>query len=268
MVENGKMDLMNLLVKSDRRREILFVLAGQPKEYTRIFTDLGITSSQLYYRLKELEDGKLIIKKDRSYELTELGKMSIRVFNQFQLSLAFMEDKKEVLINHNIDFIPHEFRHNFNKLAKTHLEWIGVEGIFDSHSSFVDYIKEAKCLKAVTSVMFTSHPIMITALVEKGVPIALIVTPKLFNFLKERMGQNLQQYVQQSNARIYVCSEEIKASFAVTDSIISMAFYTLDNVFDHSVELIGEDEDALEWANGLFDYYVNRSSIVKSDLSY
>jgi predicted transcriptional regulator len=62
---------------------------------------------------------------------------------------------------------------------------------------------------------------------------------------------------------MWVLNEEVKIGFTVTDKYLSLGLYTKEGGYDLSRDLISENQDAILWANKLFDYYLKKADKIE-----
>ncbi len=126
----------------------------------------------------------------------------------------------------------------------------------------MDHVVKSKSLKGFSSIMFPSYPSIFNELAKSGIKVEIIVTEPIYHALITKYKDQLIEYLNCKNTHMYICNEK-KLAFVVTDSFFSISLFFKNGIFDHVSDIVGFDENSIEWGELLFDYYVKQSIPVK-----
>lgn len=256
--------LFQIVTRSGVRTETLLMLKDGGKSPNELCSHFKIAPQELAPRTRELIESGLIIKKDKIYMLTALGKIITEKYSEFKNLLFFIGDKHEFLQDHDLSDIPFDLQTKFNMLDQSKIVCPNNNSIFDTHDGFLDNVSKSKCLKGFAPIMFPSYPSIFNQLAKSGVDIEIIITESIFSALKEKYKEQLIEYLNCKNAHMYIC-EYKKLAFVVTDSFLSVSLYFNNGIFDHVSDIVSFDQNGIEWGELLFDYYVKQSILVNAE---
>ena len=78
------------------------------------------------------------------------------------------------------------------------------------------------------------------------------MTPAVYSAMLKECSDLLKRLLQSDNFHLYMLKKEIKIALTVTDSLISLGLYRLDDGYDLVNELFCEKETSHAWGNGTF----------------
>jgi predicted transcriptional regulator len=81
------------------------------------------------------------------------------------------------------------------------------------------------------------------------------VTSQVYERLREEFKDILREFLKFENGILYVCSQKIEFSYAVTDRFLSLSLPFSDGTYDHQREILCFDSAAIQWGENLFAYY-------------
>lgn len=162
--------------------------------------------------------------------------------------------------------------HDYEDLPACALETIGdLEGagiIRDTpanlvriRENFLKILLEAESIHGITSWASPGVADVICERVRAGVPVELIVTPRLAGYLHQPpFGQKAQALDRHSNLRVYLTEEPVLMGMTVTDRCLSLALFFKDGVtYDSRSDLVCRSPECLFWGERLFRWYRDRS---------
>lgn len=254
--------LFQIVTRSGVRTETILLLKDGGKSASDLCSYFKIAPQELAPRTRELVESGLIIKKDKSYYLTDLGQIITEKYSEFKNLLSFIGDKQEFLKEHDLTDIPFELQLRFEMLSQSKIVCPENHSIFDTHDGFMDNVVKSKYLKGLASIMFPSYPSFFNQLAESGTKVEIIVTESIYSVLKTKYKDHLIEYLNYEDAHMYICNNN-KLAFVVTDSFFSISLFFKNGIFDHVSDIVSFDKDGIEWGEMLFDYYVKQSIPVK-----
>ncbi len=69
----------------------------------------------------------------------------------------------------------------------------------------------------------------------------------------------LKDWLRLEGSELYVSRQDIKFSFAVTDSIFSLSLFLNNGVFDAKHDVVSSDASAVTWGESIFAHYAKQS---------
>ena len=267
ILEYDKNDDLNLsfLVLSGKRENLVRLLNKGPKTLQEIKNSLNVTSSGIIPEIRKLEEKRLIQQKEREYSLTEIGEVVAESISRVERNIHVFNRDLKFWNEHRIEGIPKEFRLRLYELGNYEIIRSTTTDILRPQNEYLKILLKAKKFKGVSSVLHPQYPKYVIDLADNGVPVSLIVTRKLFKVINENFGEYLKRGINYDNANIFICDENIKFSFSVTDFFLSMRLFLKDDTYDFYQNIVSFDESAVKWGEDLFSYYEVRSKKVRSE---
>jgi predicted transcriptional regulator len=255
-------ELLNVISASDKRRNLLILLNDGPKEWDEIKRILNVTSTGMLPQVKILEEEHLVIRDGRKFSLTPLGKVLtihmeplIRTMEVFDRNRKFWQD-------HNLGVLPYEILLNIRDLGDYRIVEVPDEDLFNINP-FLASLAQAKTVRGISHTVHPKFPEFFTALAKKGVQSSLIFTPNVYKIVSDNYSDLLNEYLRCSTASLYVSKENLKFSFAVSDSYFSLSLFYTSGIFDSKHDVTSRDASALRWGDQIFSYYKKRSEKIE-----
>jgi len=252
--------LIELIFLSQKRTQIILFLKENPKAIKEIREFLHTSSVAVLPQLKILRENSLVIKKGDVYSLTPLG---IAIAGRLQPMVSLIKifgSQYDYWANHAIECIPAPFLKRIGDLSDcTFSEQAGNTHLYEIHKEFIENFKKAKKLNGIISFFHPSHLSLFFNFVKMGGDISIIITPQIYERMKEDFGAMLNESLKFENASLYVCSEKIELNFAVTDRFFFLTLPFSDGTYDHQSRILCFDPVALQWGEDFFSYYRDRS---------
>jgi predicted transcriptional regulator len=255
--------LLSILTYSEKRRDILFLLEESPKTLSEIKDYFNVKSPEILPRLKEMEDANMIFKQEGVYQLSSLGKVSVRHYKPFLDTLASIEANSDFWRNHDHDAIPDKLLTRIQELKNCTIVTNEHDHIYDSHKSFIENVESSTQFKGFSSIFLPNFPKMFLGLARQNVPVSIIVTPNVFFKIKNEHNAEIIEFIKYNHTNFFV-SDYAKVSFGVTDRFFSLSLFYNNGTFDPSTDLVGYDSLSIKWGEDLFSHYKERSIEIKS----
>ncbi len=162
-----------------------------------------------------------------------------------------------------IDKIPEEFRLKLWKIKDYEVLRI--------HPGDIDVIErkyerellkpEVKWIKGVSPVYHPNWPKLYVKLARHGKIISLVLTEDVLRHVIEEYGEKIAEEFFECcrNCKVFICREIVGLSFTVTNRFLTLALFGRDGRYRGNQVLWSYEKSAVEWALGLFDYYVQVS---------
>lgn len=252
--------LLELIFLSEKRKDLLLFLKEGPKSISEIKKKLNVGPVAILPQLKKLRENSLILKTGDVYSLSPLG---IAVAGRMQAMvdvLNVFENKYDYWANHAVKCIPSPLRNRIGELAKcTFSEPPDRTRLFEPHREFVENLMKSRKINGTASIFHPLYPSLFLNFAKNGVDVSLLVTPPIYERIKEEYGAELSEFLKFENTSFYVCSKKIELSHVVTDRFLSLTLPYSDGTYDHNEDVLCFDPVALQWGEDLFAYYRNIS---------
>lgn len=248
--------LLELIFLSERRKDLILFLRDGPKSISDIKKNLNVGLVAILPQLKKLWENSLILKTGDIYILSPLGiavadrmQPIINVLNLFETNYGYWA-------NHAVESIPEPLRKRIGELANcTFSEPPDRTRLFEPHREFVENLMKSKKISGIASIFHPLYPSLFLTFAKNGVDVSLLVTPPIYERIKEEYKAELNEFLKFENASFYVCSQKIELAYAVTDRFLSLTLPFSDGTYDHKEDLLCFDPEAIQWGEDLFAYY-------------
>jgi predicted transcriptional regulator len=257
-------DLLNVIISSEKRRNLLILLKNGQRTWDEIKTQLNVTATGMLPQIRILEEQGLIVREGKVYSLTELGKLVVHYLEPFDKTLMVIDSQKKFWQEHDIGALPKDLLLRIRELGIIQVIESKDEEIYESHKNFQEIVLNSKSVRGITHMVHPIYPDLFLGLARKGAQTGLILTSKAYNIVKIKYRPQLSDWLGYPNSSMYVLDEDIKFSFIVTDTYLSLTLFYHNGVFDSKRDLISSDPSALEWGGDLFAYYMKRSQKIET----
>jgi len=256
-------DLLSIISASDKRRNLLIFLNSGPKEWDEIKEVLRVTSTGMLPQVKILEEEHLIERDGKLFSLTPMGKVLTAHMVPLIRTMEVFDKHKKFWQEHNLEVLPPEILFDIRDLGNYRIIENSDEEIFDINT-FLSNLSHSKTLKGVSHTIHPRYPNFFLDLARKGTETSLILTPGVYKIVKEKHPEQLEEYIRCKNASLFVSRDDLKFSFAVSDSYFSISLFYTNGVFDSKHDVISRDPSALRLGERIFSYFRKQSEKVES----
>jgi predicted transcriptional regulator len=255
--------LINFLVDSEKRKNLLILLHGSSKTLDEIRRPLNVTSSGIIPQIRKMEERHLIARVKGKYKLTEMGCVIADYFCNFEGIEKIFDKNMKFWDEHKISAIPGEFRMRLHELGNYEIVRSTITDIFKPHHEDMRNMVNARLMKCVTPIMHPDFPGYIYELAEKGMDVSIIITDEILDILMKTYKEELKKFSGLKNIILSVCHEKIEITFVATERFISLRLFLKEGNYDFQEKIISFDQSAVRWGEDLFSYYEKRSRLVR-----
>jgi predicted transcriptional regulator len=255
-------DLLSIISASDKRRNLLILLDSGPKEWDEIKRILKVTSTGMLPQVKILEEEHLVERDGKKFSLTPMGKVISAHLEPLVKTIEVFEKYQTFWNEHNLEILPDEILFNIKNLGDYQLLDVPDAELFDINP-FLDNLAQSKTIKGVSHTVHPKFPEFFLTLARRCEKSSLIFTPGVFKIVSEKYRELLEEYFHCEKASLYVSRDDLKFSFAVSDSYFSMSLFYNTGAFDSKHDVISRDPSAIEWGEKIFSYFQERSEKIE-----
>ena len=263
-----KYDLAEIKLKaftrSAVRTKVMLCLLEGELNAGELEKKMGFRATTILHSLKELSEEKLVTKRDRGYQLTNIGRIQALILEELIGTIVVLDRHWDFWMTHDLSDIPVKLQMNLGMLVQSQLIKSDPTSLLKSHEYFLAELMRSKEIHGVSPIIAPGHTEVISKAVENGARVELILTHAVFSAVLKDHLDLLKRLLKSDNFRLYIIKKDIKIAFTVTDSIISLGLYRLDDGYDLVNDLFCEGETSHAWGMELFDYYLNQSTLLKN----
>lgn len=263
MMDVKSTGLLSILTFSEKRKDLLFFIEKEPRTLLQIREYLDVSSPEISPRIKEMEASNLIVKNDKKYSITPIGKVASKYLKPLVSALDAIERNEHFWKEHILEGIPQDLLNRISDLSECTVHREGLENIYDSHKNFLGNIADSTEIYGVSTIFIPIYPELFVNLAKKDVPTKLVLTKNVFEKVKSEYRESLEMYLRSENTKLYLI-DEAKVAFVVTDLFFSMSLFFKNGAYDPQNDFIGKDKNAIKWGKNLFDHYQKKATEIKS----
>lgn len=182
----------------------------------------------------------------------------------------FSKNNLELWLNQGTGSIPHDLLMRIEDLSNS--EFIEAEygDLSKTHGIHIQVVLTAKKIKGVSPIFYSDYIENFNEILEKGVNVELILTEYVLRKSIESHDpenlEHLKRLISKNQLKMWEIKEDIKVALTVTDKAMTLGLVTIDGIYDATKLLLSNHDDALQWGDRLFEYYLKRAQ--KVDLEY
>ena len=255
---------LKAFTRSAVRTKVMLCLLEQDLNAGELEKEMGLRATTILHSLKELGDEKLVIKKDRGYRLTNIGRIQAMILEELIGTIVVLDRHWDFWMTHDMSDMPIKLQMNLGMLVQSQLIKSDPTSLLKCHESFLAELMKSKEIHGVSPIIAPGYAEGISGAVENGAWVELILAPSVYSVVLKEHLNVLKNLLQFDNFSLYVLKKDVKIAFTVTDSILSLGLYRLDDGYDLVNDLFCEGETSHVWGMELFNYYLNQSTLVKS----
>lgn len=254
--------LIDLVFRSDKRKNLLILLDSGSKNIDEIRDELDVTATSILPQIKKLIDSDLIVQEDRMYKLTVLGEFIIKKVKPLISALDVVEKNNSYWTGHDLNSIPHYLLERIAELGDCTLIEPDLNHIYEPSQKIIDSMVNAKIASTFASYFNPAYLPLYVELGKKDAELALIFSQSVWDHLSTEHSNMIKELMGMDNVSIYI-SREVKISeITVTDEIMLLGLFDKNGKFDHQF-ILSFEPSARKWGQELFDYLKRLSKQVK-----
>jgi predicted transcriptional regulator len=261
-----KIELINLLLFSDKRKKFLLLLAEGPKSIDEVLNLLQIPRVSLLPQIKKLKEEGLIVQEGDIYRLSAIGNILIKKAQPLLNAISVFEENEYFWSQRKLDTIPVSFLRRIGVLKSCQLIGPGIDNWSDFSPESVRYFDESSKVMLLYSYFHPSLPSLCLELANMGIELRLILSKDFFERFCEDFSSEGEKILAQENAKIFVRAEktdETPAGIAIMESKLLLGLINKKGKFEGQY-IMSSESSALSWGKELFEYYIEGSRKISS----
>jgi len=254
--------LIDLVFRSDKRKNLLILLDSGSKSIDEIKDELDVTATSILPQIKKLIDSDLIVQEDRMYKLTVLGEFIIKKVKPLISALDVVEKNNSYWTGHDLNSIPCHLLERIAELGDCILIEPDLNHFYEPSQKIIDSMANAKMASTFASYFNPAYLPLYVELGRKDVELSLNFTQSVWDHLSNEQSNMIKELMGMDNVSIYI-SREVKISeITVTNEIMLLGLFDRNGKFDHQF-ILSFEPSARKWGQELFDYLKKLSKQVK-----
>lgn len=246
--------LLNLILFSDRRKDLLLLLKEKPRDIDSIKELLKADASSIQPKLKKMKDSGLITERNKIYSLSEIGEAIIENMQSLLNMTEFFEENAEYWISHDLSSIPEFLLKRIDELGHCELLEPDTEHMFETPKILRDCILSSKEILTFTAYFHPQAPLMYTELAEKGAEITLCMTESVAERLYFNYREEAEKLSGARNSRLFILPKPATIpSLIVTDRLVVLKLFENNGKLRDQL-VLSFGERATCWGKELFRY--------------
>jgi len=249
-----KQCLLNLILFSGRRKDLLLLLKEKPRDIDTIKELLKVDASSIQPHIKKVKDFGLVTEKNKIYRLSEIGEVIVENMQPLLSTAEFFGENADYWLNHDLSSIPEFLLERIYELGHCELLEPDTEHLVETPKVLLDSMSSSRELLTFTAYSHPQAPLIYTELSEKGLEITLCITENVAKRLFSNYREEARKLSGARNSRLFILRKKaIIPSLIVTDNLIALKlFETGGKLRDQLVLSFGEN--AVFWGKELFEY--------------
>jgi predicted transcriptional regulator len=261
-----KLELINLLLFSDKRKDFLLLLADGPKSIDETLDLLQIPRVSLLPQIKKLKEEGLIVQEGHVYHLSVIGNILVKKAQPLLDSISVLEENEYYWSQRKLVTIPPSFLKRIGMLKNCQLIGSGIENWASIFPELAGDFGESAEVLLLFSYFHPHIPSFSLELVKKGVKLRLVLSKDSFESFCKDFHIEGEKILAYKNATIFVITEEkvvIPAGIAVTENKLLLGLLNKKGKFEVQY-ILSSESNALIWGRELCEYYIEDSKKVYS----
>lgn len=249
-----KLELIELIFLSDKRKQLLLFLKSGPKNMDEITETLQVTSTSILPQIKKLKDMSLVTQQDKMYSLSPIGKVLVEKMQPLVSTIELFEDNFEYWSEKDLQGIPLSFRERLGELGKCKLIQPDLDRMFELDEEVVENLSGSSYILEAIAYF---HPPMISLcqeLAKEGVEFSLLMSESVFQRYYADYTEDFRSMLALENVKFFRYSGELKiASLTVTDKFFMISLFPKNQRHFDRESLVCYEPSSLQMGTDLFN---------------
>ncbi|MDD4161681.1 MAG: winged helix-turn-helix domain-containing protein [Methanothrix sp.] len=255
-------DQLKAFTRSAVRTKIMLRLKDGSMTAGDLSAEMKMRTSTILHSIKEMMDDDLVMKKGTSYSLTSIGKIQTILLDDLVAAIVLLDQYKDYWLKHDLSGIPESFLKNMGMITRSKKITSDSKEPLKSLENFVKEISNSNYIRGFSSFIAPGFADLIHDCAKRGAKIELILTDEILALVSKDQSAHLTELQDFENFKLYRFGSDINLSFTVTESLLALGLYRIDGGIDLGSEIICIGDDAINWGEGLFEYYKRHSILV------
>jgi len=259
-------ELIDVVFRSQKRRDLLLLLGEEPRTMEDIKVLLDVSPTAILPQIKRLTDSNLVIQKNGSYELTDMGEQVFKKVRSLVDVLTLVE-KDNYWIEHDLGGIPQYLLDRIGDIKDCNLVKADPSQIFEPSTELLEFFSSSRYLMVFSSFYRPEFLPLYSKLGRLDSEVSLIFTESVLEKFLYNYEKKIRRFATMDNTELCVCKDGVKiAELIVSDRGMMISLFDSQGRFYHEYMYCSEPQ-AISWARELFDFYKSRALRVDGEKS-
>ncbi|OEC89421.1 MULTISPECIES: helix-turn-helix transcriptional regulator [Methanosarcina] len=240
---------------SEKRKNLLLLLMEGPRNIEQIKTSLNVTSKAMMPQIKILKKQGLVLQKENTYMLSEIGKLVVGNMLPLLNTLEVLEENKEYWTSRDTSVIPQEQFMRLGELGECMVIEPDLNHLFDLPREFTENLIKSRCIMSSLSYYHPLYSSLYSRLAKSGAEMEIVLTKAVLERLKNDCRDELETLLDSESTVVKICEENLNLpTIAVTEKFMYICLFNKQGKYDHR-KVMSFDASALRWGRELFMHY-------------
>lgn len=260
-----KATLMDLLLRSDKRRKILLFLKEGPKNIEEITGLLGSSCTAVLPQMKRLIEKGLVKQEDKNYMLSTVGLVITEKMVPLLGTLEVFECSLDYWAQKDLTGIPSFLRLKLEMLAGYKVIEPQLNRMFEPPEEFIISLKKSTEIMYFSSFFQPYFSGFDQDFLKKRTAPTFIFTKNFFERIFSPRPEEAEDLLLAKSSNLYIYEGfSSVVSLTVTERFMALMLLNKNGKLDHNL-LISSESEAVEWGKELFMYYRGLSKKVSGE---
>jgi len=249
-----KLELIELIFLSDKRKQLLLFLKSGAKNMDEITEALQVTSTSILPQIKKLKDMSLVVQEDKTYILSLIGKVLVEKMQPLVSTIELFEDNFEYWSEKDLQGFPPSFRKKLGELGKCKLIQPDLDRMFEVDPEVVENL--SKSSQVLEAIAYFHQPLisLCQELAKKGVEFSFIMSESVLQRYYTDYMKDFRIMLSLDNVKFFRYSGELKiANLAVSDKFFLVSLFPKNQRHFERENLISYEPSARQLGTELFN---------------
>ena len=213
--------LLNMVLFSGRRTDIMLLLKEKPRDVDTIKKLLKVDANSLQPHIKKLKESGVVTEKNKIYRLSDMGEIIVENMQPlFSLSNVFGENT-EYWMSHDLSSIPEFLLERIDELGHCEVIEPDTGHLAETPEILLDSMLSSKEVLTFTAYFHPQAPSIYAELAEKGTEITLCMTKNVTERLFSSYRREAETLSKSRNSNLFILRKPATIpSLIVTDKLI------------------------------------------------
>jgi predicted transcriptional regulator len=254
-------DILKFYASSTVRIKIMISLIHGHKKTKDLKKLTGIQSSSILHGVNDLEKEGMVSRNGDNFYLSELGRiLTYQLINMIKTQFVLKKFQR-LWFNHTIESIPPDLLKEIGDLSNSQLLESESTDVYKTHEKHIQVVLDSKDIKGVSPIFYPIYTETFKGIIEKGINVELVLTDAVLKRTIESLPhgiKDVEKLLSTGNLIIWKI-KDAKTAFTVTDKFMTLGLFLPEGMYDSTKLLVSDHDNAINWANKLFDYYRQRA---------
>lgn len=247
--------LLDLILLSEKRTNVLLLLLEGPKDIETIKKRLNASATSVQPQVKKLKEQHLVVQEKNLYCLSEIGKIIAEKMKPLIDTIYVLEENADYWADRDLSGFPPFFRSRIYELGHCTLIESQIDHIFELIPEYTENAEKARKLEAVIPYFHPLFPSFYLKIAEKGASVSLILPEMIMKRWAEDYREQTEKFIAMKDSKLFICSDcERIPAITAADNFMAIALFPKNAMFDRKYILCFEP-GAIDWGKKLYDYY-------------